>query len=410
MGDPAASSHDDDLPLVHSPPESDFLQHLLLSDNDITDFADPWNEVNEPWFSEILNGMNTLKFEIHGRIGLISHGILQSYGPESRDIQMFDFCKESYESVKNFLKNYLQERRLSGYILLPDTLSFFYEAVCVGFDWVDDHRPSAAAVDPFGSFLPTIADGRGNSGEEQTCQAVASNYAAGDGNDNHLPEADNYLLALQPLQQDTGDLPSNPPVTVNQAEGSHCGEIAIPPVLGKQTQQSKNSGAANRPAIVNQAELGISSGAANPPATRNEATGSTGAEYPLVTQNQAEGSNGGENVPVAEANNAERRSRSYAEQRTRAKHLSWEEIANCFHLRLQDAATLLELCETTVKNKVHERLKRWPYRTVKRINRELTLWQKKLNSASEEERLTAAAEIEKLQQELADVYNGNIVQ
>nr|GEW13793.1 hypothetical protein [Tanacetum cinerariifolium] len=89
------------------------------------------------------NGVDITKFEIHGRLGVISHAILEKYSVDlttnrSHEYKMFDFCKESIVRVKEFLVEYCNERKTKGYIMLQDPLSSFYEAVCVGLDWVDN--------------------------------------------------------------------------------------------------------------------------------------------------------------------------------------------------------------------------------------------------------------------------------
>ncbi|KDO73593.1 hypothetical protein CISIN_1g041600mg, partial [Citrus sinensis] len=42
------------------------------------------------------------------------------------------FCKKSIENVKEYLVQYCEERKQAGFMMLPDPLSDFYEAVCVG--------------------------------------------------------------------------------------------------------------------------------------------------------------------------------------------------------------------------------------------------------------------------------------
>lgn len=37
--------------------------------------------------------------------------------------------------MKQFLMQYCLERKLEGYIMQQDPLTFFYEALCVGVDW-----------------------------------------------------------------------------------------------------------------------------------------------------------------------------------------------------------------------------------------------------------------------------------
>ncbi|XP_071726936.1 uncharacterized protein [Rutidosis leptorrhynchoides] len=90
------------------------------------------------------NGIDITKLEVHGRIGVICHAILDKYSVDlnanenqSHEYKMFDFCKESIIRVKSFLEEYCKERKTNGYITLQDPLSNYYEAVCVGLDWMD---------------------------------------------------------------------------------------------------------------------------------------------------------------------------------------------------------------------------------------------------------------------------------
>ncbi|KAI4377519.1 hypothetical protein MLD38_015128 [Melastoma candidum] len=83
------------------------------------------------------NGNHTAKLELHGRIGIIRHGILENsyyHGMPSgcHPYEMFDFTKRSLGEVKAFLQQYMDERRLGRYMLLEDLLTPYYEAVCVG--------------------------------------------------------------------------------------------------------------------------------------------------------------------------------------------------------------------------------------------------------------------------------------
>ncbi|XP_074334279.1 uncharacterized protein LOC141671813 isoform X2 [Apium graveolens] len=75
------------------------------------------------------------KFEIHGRVGMIFHGILEIRRGENKECQMFDFCKISIPDVKTFLLEYCEERTQAGYTLLKDPLFAFCEALSVGSDW-----------------------------------------------------------------------------------------------------------------------------------------------------------------------------------------------------------------------------------------------------------------------------------
>ncbi|XP_074289773.1 uncharacterized protein LOC141615195 [Silene latifolia] len=91
------------------------------------------------------NGTQSTKLEIHGGVGVISHAILVNHRnsnddettPGIQDYQMIDF---SNISVKEYLEKYLEERQQNGYILLRDPLSSFYEALCIGYDWLSPNN------------------------------------------------------------------------------------------------------------------------------------------------------------------------------------------------------------------------------------------------------------------------------
>lgn len=40
--------------------------------------------------------------------------------------------------MKQFLVKYCVEQKLAGYVMVPDPLAIFYEALCVGLDWDED--------------------------------------------------------------------------------------------------------------------------------------------------------------------------------------------------------------------------------------------------------------------------------
>ncbi|KAJ6382639.1 hypothetical protein OIU77_031137 [Salix suchowensis] len=113
------------------------------------------------------DGNYTTKLEIHGRMGIICHAILENRDhvkaihPEH---YMFDFCKKSLENVKDFLQKYCDERRQAGFIMVQDPHTFFYEALCVGYEWMEDLQ-----YDDFYDPSPS------NSGEPQ-----ATNQAEGE--------------------------------------------------------------------------------------------------------------------------------------------------------------------------------------------------------------------------------------
>ncbi|KAI4379629.1 hypothetical protein MLD38_005904 [Melastoma candidum] len=78
------------------------------------------------------DGNHTAKLELHGKLGVISHGILENryfHGmPRGAcPYEMFDL-----EQVKEFLRQYMEEKRLGKYMLMEDPLTPYYEAVSVG--------------------------------------------------------------------------------------------------------------------------------------------------------------------------------------------------------------------------------------------------------------------------------------
>ncbi|KAI3444903.1 hypothetical protein Pfo_001568 [Paulownia fortunei] len=90
------------------------------------------------------NGMNVKRLEIHGRFGVITHAVLgiydfgSSFQGQGQDFQMFDFHKESTQIVKKFMVQYFEACKQEGYNTLQDTLSTFYEALCVGLNEPDN--------------------------------------------------------------------------------------------------------------------------------------------------------------------------------------------------------------------------------------------------------------------------------
>lgn len=51
---------------------------------------------------------------------------------------LISFCKKSIEDVKQFLMKYCSEQNIAGYVMVPDPLATYYEALCVGLEWDDD--------------------------------------------------------------------------------------------------------------------------------------------------------------------------------------------------------------------------------------------------------------------------------
>ncbi|CAN1228568.1 Protein RKD4 [Linum perenne] len=141
-----------------------------------------------------LAGRITTKLEIHGRVGMISHAILESHQyftdrpPESyfqiielvsstapsfsdsmqktkiiskfsvsflgvkslmlHRLNVCSFTNKSLEEVKHLTKEYCIGKEREGFFMEQDNFSKFYEAVCVGYDWNDIlevHSPTVSA-------------------------------------------------------------------------------------------------------------------------------------------------------------------------------------------------------------------------------------------------------------------------
>ncbi|GLT75965.1 hypothetical protein SLA2020_476540 [Shorea laevis] len=108
------------------------------------------------------NGTEITTLEIHGRLGMFFHAILDVQGnvdtpSPSYHCQIFDFCKKSMEEVKQFLVQYCLDRMQAGFFLISDPLSTFYEALCVGFVWAENlQHPD--------EFIPSSSS---NSGDQE---------------------------------------------------------------------------------------------------------------------------------------------------------------------------------------------------------------------------------------------------
>ncbi|KAI3832674.1 hypothetical protein MKW98_002220 [Papaver atlanticum] len=91
------------------------------------------------------NGANSMKLEIHERIGFIYHVIHEMRtnvinGPPIVNHKMVDFTMQSMESVKQIIVQYCQNRTQEGYVLLQDPLSVYYDAICYGLNWFNNAR------------------------------------------------------------------------------------------------------------------------------------------------------------------------------------------------------------------------------------------------------------------------------
>ncbi|XP_026447050.1 uncharacterized protein LOC113347597 isoform X2 [Papaver somniferum] len=92
------------------------------------------------------NGANSMKLEIHGRIGVICHAIHETRTnvinePPIVNHQMVDFTTQSMDSVKHFIVEYCQNRTQEGYVLVQDPLWVYYDALCYGLNWFNNVQP-----------------------------------------------------------------------------------------------------------------------------------------------------------------------------------------------------------------------------------------------------------------------------
>ncbi|KAL5193045.1 hypothetical protein HKD37_20G055339 [Glycine soja] len=110
-----------------------------------------WPPVPRPFFCtccQVLrqtihtNGNDLERLEIHGRIGLINHIIIQNQSitpgdpPCDNYDQMIDFTNGTPAEVKGFLEDYIAQKDKLGYIIVEEAFSAFYEALCTKLDWV----------------------------------------------------------------------------------------------------------------------------------------------------------------------------------------------------------------------------------------------------------------------------------
>ncbi|KAK4372994.1 hypothetical protein RND71_008378 [Anisodus tanguticus] len=96
-------------------------------------------------------------------------------------------------------------------------------------------------------------------------------------------------------------------------------------------------------------------------------------------------------------------------QRERTGKLRLKDFAGYLHLPIETAAKKLNICPSVMK-KVCRRdgLLRWPYRKIKSIRRKISQREKSLSSNDIEERANAKADIEKLEQELSNIFEAFI--
>ncbi|KAL5559503.1 hypothetical protein UlMin_035714 [Ulmus minor] len=89
---------------------------------------------------------NFMKLEIHGKLGVFWHIILNS--STNHQFEKLDFCNKNAEEVKQFLVQYCLKRKQEGYVMVNEPLSKFYEALCVGLQWCDFLLCDAQFSDP----------------------------------------------------------------------------------------------------------------------------------------------------------------------------------------------------------------------------------------------------------------------
>ncbi|KAH1244622.1 hypothetical protein GmHk_06G015197 [Glycine max] len=80
------------------------------------------------------NGNDFERLEIHGRIGLINHIIIQNQSITPGII--LSFTNGTPAEVKGFLEDYIAQKDKLGYIIVEEAFSAFYEALCTKLDWI----------------------------------------------------------------------------------------------------------------------------------------------------------------------------------------------------------------------------------------------------------------------------------
>ncbi|XXG81719.1 hypothetical protein AAC387_Pa09g2292 [Persea americana] len=264
------------------------------------------------------NGIDITKLQIHGTVGFLYHGIIEvvlcgagNEVPVSIHHQLIDFSRYSFEQVKQYLIEYGQMRTREGFSVIEDSLSAFYDCLCVGMSSGDAISTGMLGPDANGTGTWGLdADGIGTSG----------------GDDANL----------------------NPSAPVQSVEQSGLDQHAI-------------------------VEPGL-----------------------------------GQLMPTNEESSLARLPRSnIAAQRQRTVKLKLNDLINYFHLPIQLASKRLGLCSTVLK-KICRRngLKRWPYRKIKSIDKNIKSLQQSLAATSGQENASVQAEIEKLQHIRGDICAG----
>ncbi|XVF89035.1 hypothetical protein PTKIN_Ptkin19aG0098900 [Pterospermum kingtungense] len=118
-------------------------------------------------------------------------------------------------------------------------------------------------------------------------------------------------------------------------------------------------------------------------------------------------SNEQEKSQAANSNNKGKSPISLTEQRKRVKEMTFKDLANYFHLPRKEAAQKLGLSETVVHNiwcKSGGGKRRWPYRKVHSLEKEISELKALLNSDNPVERVHATNEIQRKEEEMAELY------
>ncbi|ONK74992.1 uncharacterized protein A4U43_C03F12190 [Asparagus officinalis] len=80
------------------------------------------------------NGLETARLVIHGGLGVFYHAMLEYTVdglPRTSEPSFMDFSALTYEQVKQLLIDYGLLRASNGYIITQDSVSSFYDALCV---------------------------------------------------------------------------------------------------------------------------------------------------------------------------------------------------------------------------------------------------------------------------------------
>ncbi|CAI9769672.1 unnamed protein product [Fraxinus pennsylvanica] len=188
------SSHENGNNVDSNVQNSDSVYPMQLSDSLV--FASPDNCICCQILREIthVNGISMKRLEIHGRVGMVIHAILEKYDCDpsfqNHEFKVFDFCTKSIHSVKEFLVQYYEDCKKEGYVTLQDPLSTFYEALCVGVN----------ETEKFDDFIPLSPDDPDTSNYQMNHQEMSMQHE----DERNIEQSTKIPLAAQRVR--TGNM------------------------------------------------------------------------------------------------------------------------------------------------------------------------------------------------------------